>query len=59
MLILDSLVTNSKNLAATEMARKAGVGKVSLPPHTTHRLHPDESWMWLFSDRLENTMMMH
>ena len=40
MLILDSHVTHTKNLAATEMAREAGVVMVSLPPHTTHRLKP-------------------
>ena len=38
MLILDSHVTHTKNLAATEMSREAGVVMVSLPPHTTHRL---------------------
>ena len=40
MLILDSHVTHTKNLAATEMVREAGVVMVSLPPHTTHRLQP-------------------
>ena len=32
MLILDSHVTHTKNLAATELEL--------LPPHTTHRLQP-------------------
>ena len=40
VLILDSHVTHTKNLAATEMAREAGVVMVSLPPHTTHRFQP-------------------
>ena len=40
MLILDSHVTHTKNLAGTEMARETGVVMVSLPPHTTHRLQP-------------------
>ena len=40
MLILDSHVTHTKNLAVTDMARKAGVVMVSLPPHTTHRFQP-------------------
>ena len=40
MLILDSHVTHTKNLAATDMAVEAGVAMVSLPPHTTHRLQP-------------------
>ena len=40
MLILDSHVTHTKNLAATEMAHEAGVVMVSLPPHTTHRFQP-------------------
>ena len=35
MLILDSYVTHTKNLVATEMAREAGVVMVSL---TIHRL---------------------
>ena len=38
MLILDSHVTHTQNLAATEMAREAGVFMVSVPSHTTHRL---------------------
>ena len=40
VLILDSHMTHTKNLAATEMAREAGVVMVSLPPHMTHRLQP-------------------
>ena len=40
MFILDSHVTHTKNLAATDMAREAGVVMVSLPPHTTHRFQP-------------------
>ena len=40
MLIFDSHMTHTKNLAATEMAREAGVVMVSRPPHTTHRLQP-------------------
>ena len=38
MLIFDSHVTHAKSLAATEMAREAGVCTVSLLPHTAHRL---------------------
>ena len=37
MFIVDSHVTHTKNLAATGMARAAGVVMISLPPHTTHR----------------------
>ena len=33
----DSHVTHTNNLAATDMAREAGVVMVSLPPHTIHR----------------------
>ena len=40
VLILDSHVTHTKNLAATDMAREAGVVMASLPPHTTHRFQP-------------------
>ena len=40
MLILDSHVTHTKNLAATDMTRKAGVVMVSLPPFMTHRFQP-------------------
>ena len=40
MLILDSHVTHTKNLATTDMAREAGVVMVSLPPHMTHRFQP-------------------
>ena len=40
MLILDSHVTHTKKLAATGMAREAGVALVSLPPHTTRRFQP-------------------
>ena len=40
MLILDSHVTHTKNLAATDVARDAGVVVVSLPPYTTHRFQP-------------------
>jgi len=40
VLILDGHVSHTKNLAALEMARSAGVVLVSLPPHTTHRLQP-------------------
>ena len=54
--ILDSHVTHTNNLAATDMAREAGVVMVSLPPHTTHRLQPLD---WAFSDRLGNTTMMY
>ena len=36
VLILDSDVIHTKNLATTEMAREAGVVMVSLPPHTNH-----------------------
>ena len=38
MLILDSHVTHTKNMAATDMARKAGVVMVSLPPHRVQPL---------------------
>ena len=38
MLIFDSHVTHAKSLAATEMAREAGVFMVSLLPNTAHRL---------------------
>ena len=44
MLILDSHVTYTKNSAATEKAREAGVVMVSLPPHTTLRLQPLDFW---------------
>ena len=40
MLILDSHVTHTKNLAATEMDGEVGVVMVSLTPHTTHRFQP-------------------
>ena len=40
MLILDSHVTHTKNLVATEITREAGVVTVSLPSHTTHRFQP-------------------
>jgi len=40
VLILDGHVTHVKNLEAIEMARKAGIRMISLPPHTTHRLQP-------------------
>ena len=56
MLILDSHVTHTKNLAATEMAREAGVVMVSLPQDTTHILQPLDL---AFFGRLGNTMMMH
>ena len=40
MLIFDNHVTHTKNVAATDMARDAGVVMVSLLPHTTHRFQP-------------------
>ena len=40
MLILDSHVTHTKNLAATDIAREAGAATVSFPPHMTHRFQP-------------------
>ena len=40
MFILDSHMTHTKNLAATDIAREAGVVMVSLPPHTTHHFQP-------------------
>ena len=41
VLIPDSHVTHTKNLAATDiLARDAGVVIVSLPPYTTHRFQP-------------------
>ena len=43
-------VTRTKNLAATGMAREAGVVMVSLPRHT--RLTDSSLWMGPFSDRL-------
>ena len=52
MLILDSHVTHTKNLAAADIAQEAGVVMVSLPPHTTRRFQPLEG---AFSDRLGNT----
>ena len=55
MLILNSHVTHTKNLAATDIAREAGVALVSLPPHTTHRFQPLNG---AFSDRLGNATMM-
>ena len=49
MLIRDSHVTHTQNLAATEMAREAGVFMVSLPSHTTHRLQSlDVAFFGLF-----------
>ena len=54
MFILDSHVTHTKNVAATDMAREAGVVMVSLPPHTTHQFH---LWMGHFSDRLGNAAL--
>ena len=56
VLILDSHVTHRKNLAATEMAREAGVVMF----HFRHtRLTDSSLWMGPFSDRLGNTTMMH
>ena len=52
MLILDSHVTHTKNLAATDIAREAGVATVSFPPHTTHRFQPLDG---ASLDRLGNT----
>ena len=40
MLTLDGHVTHTKNSVATEMAQKAGVVMVSLPPHMIHQLQP-------------------
>ena len=56
MFILDSHVTHTTNLAATDMAREVGAHMVSLPPHTTHRFQPLGG---AFSDRLGNTTMIH
>ena len=44
--ILDSHMTHTKNLAAADMAREAGVAMVSRPPHTTHQFQP--LWMGFF-----------
>ena len=55
MLILDSHVTHTKNLAATEMARDAGVVMFSHPPHTTHRF---QLWDVAFFGPFANTTMM-
>ena len=46
MFILDSHVTHTKNLAATDMALEAGVAMVSRPPHTTHRFQPLGGAFW-------------
>ena len=40
VLVLDGHVTHTKNLAAIQLVRDAGVVMVSLPPHTTHKLQP-------------------
>ena len=59
MLIVDSRVTHTKNLAATEMAREAGVVIVSLPPHTTHRLQPlDVAFFGPFGKCYDDALMM-
>ena len=50
MLILDSYVTHTKNLVATDMVREAGLVMVSHLPHTTRRFQPLDG---PFSDRLE------
>ena len=55
MFILDSYVTHTKNLLATNVAREAGVGLVSLPPHTTQRFQPLGG---AFLDRLGNTTII-
>ena len=56
MLILDSHVTSTKNLATSDIAREAGVVMVSLPPHTTQGFKRLD---WALLGRLENTTMMH
>lgn len=40
LLTLDGHISQAKNLAAIDLARKSGVRMVSLPPHTTHHLQP-------------------
>ena len=60
MLIIDSHVTHIKNLAATDMAREAGVVMVSLPPHTTPRFQPlDGVFFGLGNDALRMWMREH
>ena len=54
MLILDSHVTHTNNLAATDMTREAGVVMVSLPPHRTHRFQPLD---WAFFGPFENDVL--
>ena len=59
MLILDSHVTHTKNLAATDMAREAGVVMVTLPPHTTHRVQPlDGAFFGPFAKYYEAALRM-
>ena len=59
MLIFDSHVTHTKNLAATDMAWEAGVVMVSLPPHTTHRLQPlDEAFFGPFEKYYDDASRM-
>ena len=58
MLILDSHVTHTKNLAAADMVREAGVVMVSLPPHTTHRFQPLD-WAFFGDDALRMWMRDH
>ena len=38
VLILDGHVSHCRNMEAINLARSAGVRRISLPPHTTHRL---------------------
>ena len=59
MLIVDSHVTHTKNLAATEMSWEAGVVMVSLPPHTTHRLQSlDVAFFGHFGKYCDDALMM-
>ena len=59
MLIFDSHKTHIKNLAATDMAREAGVVIVSLPPHTTHRFqHLDGAFFRPFAKYYDAALRM-
>ena len=64
MLVLDSHVTHTKNLAAPGMVREAAVVMVSISPHTTHRPQPlDGAFFWTvwkyYDDALRMWMIEH
>ena len=40
LLILDGHESHTHNIEALELASKSGVIMLSLPPHTSHRMHP-------------------